>query len=310
MVLYKVTYYFSAGYNPIVKMIVLSSPFTFIFLSVYLGILLIIPSIRDFFTFWLFIEIITLVLIGISYTLFTNSLSQLMVYFFIQSLSSFFVLLAFIFSSPLFFTISLVIKIGIAPLYTWYLHSVIRFPNLLFFMVSTIHKLPVLFIICQFKIQLDMPLFWLCSILSVLVRGFLIIATQDLRYLLVASSIGNNTWLILSSISGTQGFLIFIFLYTFLFFCIVNNINLSYRIRVTSDSSRTAILIILLCLLSALPPSPLFLAKTYIVFNLFSLSSSFSVILAFLLSTSIIVSGYVVFCIKYLFLSYSHPFKF
>jgi hypothetical protein len=288
-------------------MFVLFSPFTFLFFLIYLTVLIILPSISDFYTFWLFIEVMTLVLMGISYTVFTNSLSQLMVYFFVQSLSSFFILISFVLSSPLFFTLSVVLKMGIAPFFMWYQYSVIRFPNLMFYVVSTFHKFPVLFIILQFNLALDMAFFWVSALLTIVVAGSIIISSQDLRYLLVSSSVGNNSWFLLACLSGLHRLRVFLFRYSLLFLGLVFSLNSTYRIRPSYAPRRVYSLVRFLCLLSSLPPSPLFFVKLAVMFNLFYLGISPYLLVLFLVFSSSMVCGYVVFCMTFLTLHFSHP---
>lgn len=244
---------------------------------------------------------------GISYTVFTNRLSQLIVYFLVQSLSSFFILISFILSSPFLLTLSVVLKIGIAPFFMWYQYSVIRFPNLMFYVVSTFHKFPVLFMILQFNLALDITLFWVSALLTMVVAGSVMISSQDLRYLLVASSVGNNSWFLLACLSGFYRLRVFLLRYSLLFLGLVLSLNSTYRIRPSGAPRRVYSLIISLCLLSSLPPSPLFFVKLAVMFNLFYLGVSPYLLVVFLIFSSSMVCGYVVFCIRFLTLHFSHP---
>ena len=104
-------------------------------------------------------ELITLLLMGLSYTIFTNGVSQLMVYFLTQSVSSFLLLLGFLFSSTIIVSFALLLKLGMFPFVTWYLNSLSRFPNFVFWLTGTLHKFPPLFMLLHFNLFLDMSLF-------------------------------------------------------------------------------------------------------------------------------------------------------
>lgn len=95
-----------------------------------------------------------LVLMGIAYSIVNNNISSMMVYFFVQSLASFLILISYLFSVDLLFSFALVLKLGMFPFIFWYLSSVSYFPGSLFFFASTFHKLPPLILLFQFSIHI------------------------------------------------------------------------------------------------------------------------------------------------------------
>ncbi len=70
-------------------MFVLFTPYTFLYLVVYMLLLGFLIFISSFYTFWILIEVLILVYIGVRYTVFTNSFTSLMVYFLFQRFASF-----------------------------------------------------------------------------------------------------------------------------------------------------------------------------------------------------------------------------
>lgn len=73
-----------------------------------------------------------LLFIGLRYTLFVRSYSQLIVYFLIQTLSSFMLLVFYIYSIPSLLTIAFLIKLSIFPFFMWYINLIYKFPNFIF----------------------------------------------------------------------------------------------------------------------------------------------------------------------------------
>ena len=138
-------------------------------------------------------ELITLLLMGVAYTLLSNGVSQLIVYFLIQSLSSFAILVSYIVGSVVLLTLAFFLKLGMFPFLRWYLGTVSHFPNFLFWLVGTFHKLPPLVLLLSFNLILSPSLFWVSVLFTTLIRASLILSTIDLRLLLVSSSVGNNS---------------------------------------------------------------------------------------------------------------------
>jgi NADH:ubiquinone oxidoreductase subunit 2 (subunit N) len=100
-------------------------------------------------------ELIGLVFMGLSYTLFTNSYSNLIMYFLIQTFSSFCFLVFYLYGYMTLFTISFLLKLSIFPFHFWFIGVTYRFPNFLLWIVSTVHKLPSFLIVSMFGIALD-----------------------------------------------------------------------------------------------------------------------------------------------------------
>lgn len=294
-------------------MFVFFTPYTYIFGLLYMFFLFSLFSLSNFYAFWLVMEMMTLLLMGISYTVFTNRVSQLMVYFLIQSLSSFLILVSYLVGSPLMLTVAFILKLGMFPFLSWYLNSVRRFPNFIFWLTGTLHKLPPLLMLLQFNLVLDTALFWGSVLLTTFIAGIIMLITSDFRYLLVSSSVGNNSWFLLSEQVNYSVFLLFIGVYSlFLFFLISSfgeltkpGLSLNYQ----SDSGSVKWWFFLLCV-SGLPPFPLFFAKMLVIYNLFLLGSLNYLFIAFLLFNCFMVAGYLNYMMGRIVRRYTSPLHF
>lgn len=294
-------------------MFVFFTPYTFIFGLLYIFFLFSLFSLSNFYAFWLVMEMMTLLLMGISYTVFTNRVSQLMVYFLIQSLSSFLMLVSYLFSSSLLLTVAFILKLGMFPFLSWYLNSVSRFPNFIFWLTGTLHKLPPLLILLQFNLILDTSLFWGSILLTTFIAGIIMLITSDFRYLLVSSSVGNNSWFLLSEQVNYSVFLIFIGVYSLFLFFLISSFgeltkpapSLTYK----SSSADTKWWFFLLCV-SGLPPFPLFFAKMLVIYSLFSLGALNYLFIAFLLFNCFMVAGYLNYVMGSIVRRYTSPVHF
>ncbi len=273
-------------------MFVQFSPLSFIFLCVYLLILSFLPSLSTFIIFWLFMELLMLVFMGLRYALFLNRVSSLMLYFLVQTLASFGILFAIISDLTTILYLSLFLKLSLFPFYSWFPQLLYRFPNFLVWLCSTLHKLPPLFLYISFFPKPFIYL-WVVISISLLVSGFTMLSLSDFRLAIVFSSVGNNSWFLLSASVDFLSFLFYFSLYSIFLLSLLAFISSS-----SSPSSNLLPLLRMLVFISGLPPSPLFLAKFYIVFQ--SLESFTFLLLPFLLSASVPVCGYLWMCSKYL----------
>lgn len=228
-------------------------------------------SISDFYMFWLFIELCTLLFIGISYTLFINRFSQLMFFFLVQTIASFNLLVFYIISYHLLFLGSLFLKVAIFPFMHWYVNVVYRFPNFVLVFVSTLHKLPSILLFLRFS-SFWSPLVIISICLTILFGAILIHSVVDLRYLVIVSTVISTSWFMLSLLSsGVVLFLSFYVVYslTLLSFFIFLGPLSKYLLSLSSYSTSTRnSMFILLINIAGLPPIPLFIIKLVILFNI------------------------------------------
>ena len=292
-------------------MFLLFTPYSYIFLSFYFLVISVIFSVSNFFLFWLFIEILILLFIGISYTLFTHRYTQLILYFLFQTLGSFFVLVIYIFSIKYLLFFSLFLKLGIFPFFSWYVNVLYRFPSFLLFLARTLHKLPPMYIFfLVYRIE-DVRFLFIFSALTILVSSFYIFTIFDLRYLLIVSSIGNNSFILLAVMSNNlMMFAIFYRVYflnmllLLLRFRNLTSHSYSYRIRFRVFG---IYIFFLLLNLGSFPPFPGFFTK-FLVFTccytIYRFNSHFLVII--MLVNVLIIVSYVNVFFKYILNVYSN----
>ena len=243
----------------------------------------------DFFVFWTVIEFSSLVFMGLAFRIFRRGYSQLIRYFLIQALASLIIITSYIYNSSFFFTFGLILKLSMFPFNFWFINLIVRFSNFILWLTISLHKIPAILIIYNFRINLDLNLFFLTIILSVFSRGVLIISTLNLRYLLVIASIGNNAWFILSQYIRIIFFLLFLTFYSFS----------SYSKEIIFYSNNKHIIRLLVLRISGLPPFPLFYFKLYSVFILILLHFNVTYFSIFLFLSSFILIGYVHYLFKY-----------
>lgn len=282
------------------------SPYSFLFFSTYILFLFSLFRVNNFYFYWAIIELMMLLFMGLSYTLFVSRYSQLIIYFLIQTLSSFLILVFYVYSLPLLLTIAFFIKLSIFPFFMWYINLVYKFPNFVFWLARTLHKIPAILMIKLFSLPLHPPLLWLSILCRVLLSGLMMLSIIDLRMLLVLSSIGNNAWFLLSQITNIFIFLLFIFFYRTSLFLRLNVFNSLSKPNIRlSFSSSPYVLRLWVISLSGMPPFPLFYRKILIIFSLtqtLDLNYLFSMFLVF---NSLMIMGYLQSLIKYFMYIYS-----
>ena len=287
-------------------MFILFTPYTFIFFIVYLLFTLSLFIINNFYFYWAVIELLILIFMGIRYTLFFRTYSQLIVYFLIQVVSSFSILIFYVYSIPLFLTISFLIKLAIFPFFFWYITLIYRFPNFVFWLSTTLHKIPPLLMMKIFSLPLTFDVLWFSILLTTFVSGLVIVSLVDLRIVLVLSSVGNNSWLVLSQFSRFSIFLSFIFFYSLGLLYLVSLWGSSRKILFSFDLvSVSNPLTFWVLFISGLPPFPIFYLKMLIVFSYLNLIGINYLFLVFLFLNSFMVIGYVQSVLKYFLYVYS-----
>lgn len=247
-------------------------PFSFLVLVSYCILLLTQCCFDSLELVWVFIELLTFVFIGIALTSSTGSFITYGVvsYFITQRMLSM-VLLVRIFlfhMSPLFFVSSLIFgvtlgaKLGVFPFSGWYLSSVSFFPSFILLVALTFHKVPLLYMV-NILIPSFLPsqvciLIYFLLVTNLVVMSFSSVSSLDLRSLLITTSIGNNSWLLLACVAGG---------WTLFFFLSVYSILLAFSFSRNTTISRASLLAV-----RGLPPSPLFFLKLVVMWTLCSQS--------------------------------------
>ena len=288
------------------------TPFTFFFVRIYSLVLLFLFRMSNFYFFWLYIEIAMLLFIGLSYTLFTHSFTQLILYFLMQTLASFGMLVFYTLGFSFLFYFSLFLKLGMFPFMSWYLNVLYRFPSFVLLLSRTLHKLPPLFLFLIVYSPVYSQFIIVSVLFSLIIGGFYILNIADLRYLIVVSSIANNGFLLIALISGRlSSFWFFYFLYFLNIFAILFVLGNLIKPLVVSNRDKALSVgwvLVLLLNIAALPPIPMFFAKFQVLYDFLALNStSVFILVALVLGNVFMIASYCQLFIKYVTHSYSHP---
>lgn len=290
------------------KMIKFYTPFSFIIFSVYVVQLFFLVSIAEFILYWFVIEITNLVFIGVSYSLFKNNFTQLLIFFIIQVISAFCLFVFYILNYPVFFTFSISLKLGMFPFYFWFINLVYFYPNTIFLFILTLFKVPRFIIIHIFSSMLFLDLIVYLSLLTLLVGGCIIVISNDIRLILLSSSVANNSWFFFSLQAGVFLFFIFLLVYrVFLWLILHSNYNsLSFSFLHRGSISLKLLLVFSLVVLSGLPPFPIFFLKFFVVLCLMEKFLSLHFLVFALIFNILIVLGYLKSCFYFISSVYSN----
>lgn len=235
-----------------------------------------------------------------------NSYSQLIVYFLIQAIASFMILVFYMYDVSFMLTLAFLMKLSMFPFFMWYINVVYSLPNFVFWLARTLHKVPPMLMIKFFMLNLNMNFMWVSIVFTTLVMGFIMLSTLDLRMLLVLSSIGNNSWFILSQMTHFVVFVLYIFVYTLRLFFVLNSFGSLSKVQLSkSILNKTMSVSFWVLTLSGMPPFPLFYCKILVLLTLFYMLSLNSLFILFILSSAFIFMSYVQSLIKHYVCVYS-----
>ena len=292
-------------------MFILFTPFSYLFLTVYLLVLFFILTLRNFYIFWLYIEVAMLLFMGLSYTIFAHRYTQLMLYFLMQTLASFGILVFYTLGSDYLLYSALFLKLGIFPFISWYLNVLYRFPTFTLLIRRTLHKLPPLFLFYIIYNSSYTNFLLVSVLLSLLVGGLYMLTVLDLRYLIVVSSMANNSFLLLGVMSGNLfRFSLFFTLYFFTMLFLLATLKgllkpLIYPFNIKYGI--TLFLVIMLLNIAAFPPLPIFLAKFLILYDFLSINSlSYPFLVIVVLANVSMMASYCQLFIKFVTQVYSN----
>lgn len=274
------------------------TPQSFIFFIVYILFIFFIMCVDRFFIFWSLMEISTLIFIGMRYALFKNNFSQLLTFFIIQTVSAFSVLVFYIMGWDFAFTFSLLLKLSIFPFHFWYLNLIPHFPNLVLFISRTFFKIPSILIIYFFFDYLNISAFIISLVLTIFIGAISIVFSNDLRFLLIASSVANNSWFSLSIMSGVTVFYIYLTFYSFFLYLVLSSISTLRSGSITKTRrSNTNVILLRLVSIAGIPPFPVFFIKMFVVVTAVSLYFVRRVYVFFIILSSVfILLGYLKYC--------------
>ena len=281
------------------------TPYSFVFLFFYLLTLLSLFSISDFYVFWLLIEVMMLFFMGFCFSTFSMGFSCLIVYFLLQTVSSLSLFIFYSLSLSILFTLFLCLKLSMFPFYFWFLSVVYFFSNFALFLRSSLHKFPSFLIVCLFFDSISLSFFVISSLVSLVFSFGFMLSRTDFRFILLASSVGNNGWFFLSSLCSIKLFVSYLLLYSFFLLLVVSQFRLSFSSPPTHSGRRVLPLYSFFVLLSGFPPFPLFFTKLLVVYySSFYLSPHY--IFLFISFSSLLLAGYFRFLLSSLISNFSH----
>jgi NADH:ubiquinone oxidoreductase subunit 2 (subunit N) len=233
---------------------------------------------------WLFMEISMFILLGFGLSLISHySKISLYTYYLFQSVLSLLLLLTIImlntknleFWCVFLIPLIIIIKLGVWPLNHWYLTCIFSQPRILFVIMLTLHKLPIfnIFIIYRNYIRTSLRLgvlliFIFILVLNLFISSLIILSSSELKSLVLYSSLGSSSWILISLSSSEFVFWGFYFFYRLLIFLLVVNINLiTLNLRL-----HNYIMTIYLFAMAGLPPLPLFFIKLIIIWSVYQVA--------------------------------------
>lgn len=125
------------------------------------------------------------------------------------------------------------------------------------------------------------------------------LSSNSIRFLLVASSVSNNGWLLIAVQANFQRFSVFVVIYFTLLLSVLRLFSQFSEVVNSSPHPASLCSLLILCSLSGVPPSPLFLRKVAVILGLFDHSPLVSPLIAFLVFRVASSSAYVCFRMKF-----------
>ncbi len=238
---------------------------------------------------WLLMESIIILFLFISlYNIISNSLIRVMQYFVLQTFSSFFILFVilagftdtiFNFALVFLFWLSIFLKLGLFPFFWWYYEFLSLIDLWCFFLVVGPQKPPVIYIFYSLfdstigatrGLYEGIILLWVS--IGFLLASLASFSSQDIRRLLLWSSLGSSSWLLTSALVSPLVFLFYFFLNLLFIFLLIRSVYFYTGLGKSHPTTPRSYNIITqsLCILtlSGFPPFPIFFTKLYIIYYL------------------------------------------
>lgn len=273
------------------------TPHSFFFFILYILFNFLLFFINSFFIFWFIIELATLTFVGFGYSVFKNIFSYLILFFILQSVSSIGIFIGFYTTLSFILSFFFLIKLSMFPFFFWFPALIVFFPNISLFTALTVFKIPPFLMIYTFSAAFSNIIIICSSVLTLIVGGIYIYFSNDLRFILISSSVANNSWFYLSTLRSLATFTVFWLFYSSFLFLFFVFIGTNYKQSFSFFDRLVFLLYILLILLSGFPPSPLFFIKVYIISTI-CLVSGFSFLIVFILSSFLVILSYLSFFLK------------
>lgn len=171
----------------------------------------------------------------------------------------------------------------------------------------TLFKIPSIFILSAFLPLINLNILLFSTLFTILVGGLVIIFSNDLRFIIIGSSVANNSWFALAQLSRALLFFIFFIVYCLFLYLVFS----TFGVLVSSSSKNSQMagnmsLIVRLMVLSGLPPFPIFYVKIFVVLSIVEvLDMSLFIILAITLNVLVLL-GYMKYIFSYFIFFYAN----
>lgn len=228
-------------------------PFQWFFIYIYFIILLNILYINNILHLWIIIEIITFIIFRFFFSKEKTFFLNLINIFIIQRLSSLIILLFYYNYNVIIIYFRIFIKIGIFPLNFWFYSTIKNRSNDIFIFITIFQKIPLLFLFNFINFYNN--IIYIFILLNLFYSNIIIIKLNNIKDLLIFSSISNNSWILLSLRNILKGF-------NYLFIYAISLLLILYYLK-----NRIIIKIINILNLRGLPPFILFFNKIDIFLN-------------------------------------------
>lgn len=249
--------------------------------------------------------------IGLCYRFISYGFSNLMLYFLVQALSSLNIFVFYSLSFDFAITFFLFLKLAVFPFYGWFPLAVSKMTNFMFFLVSTFQKFPSVVLFYRFVTFYFTSLFVFFLMSTILVSSLFMFNTYSFRLLLSFSSVGGNSWFLLSSLCGFDFFLVFFLIYTLNFFLVISFLGNSFKPNLSIRFSYYIMLFSCFISIGGFPPFPPFFIKLYIIYFMsFYSFFSFSFVLFFLVLVVYMLSSYIRYSLSNFINIFSRPLCF
>jgi len=213
-------------------------------------------SLNRVFSVWILMEIMFLILVGLSLATSCKNVFRIIIFLVIQGIRSLFLIVLFLGNWRVAIWFAVAIKIGIFPFNMWFLRVISELDTLIILTITTLQKIPpILFIYLMPKLNLGLLLMVL--VLNLFISGILAIWHSHLVKIIILGSIANNSWLIISGILSIKIILIYLAIY---------RIRIAPLLSEKQLHGKEWILILNLLFITGLPPFPIFYLKFLIVY--------------------------------------------
>ncbi len=127
----------------------------------------------------------------------------------------------------------------------------------------------------MFFSSLNIPSLLISVVFTILLGAVSIVFSNDLRFIIISSSVANNSWFILSIMANITAFSFYVFFYSFFMFIVLDSISGLSSSFFLKTSSSVFLVLLSLVAMAGMPPFPIFFLKMFriLTISFFTLGS-------------------------------------